>query len=719
MAIAPSKVFAVLVGINDYLGQSLNLSGCLNDVRTVKKFLVEANGVPPGNIKTLTSPPLESGPSDLPTKRNFLDLVHSVAKQAAEAGPDTLLFIHYSGHGDRVDTRYPDKKTGNYDEVLCTLDEPLTDVEVDGLLDGLAKQKLAVLVVLDCCHSGGADRDDGQGAIRCPSQPAQHAWVKSSDRGDRNAVVSESWFYRGRSHNLLAACQPHEFARERQDDNGSVVGVMSYFLYKALRNLQASSQPVTYGKLMEHLESLCGGIGSLSRQQPMHLGDRTRLLFGKDTDQASIEGLHAGIIRVREQSIILDKGSVHGIGLGDRFRLYASDQSRFGLLAAGARHAAEAQVDCVKSLAARATILNNPDRTPERGWFARLAKRANPPIVYFSANDHQNNAISRLRETWERLTSIPAGPPADLRFLLGSGAPAQEPPALRIELREDGTILRFLDGSSTAMEHVPELRLDDEDIAKKLVYLLPHLCSYLRLANLGSVTGHRPAYTFTVRSKDMVDPEELEPAKESTGAPLAYYDVDFQNDSGFPLYLTIFNLGPAYGVEQIFPSQGASSFAISPGDRIQTITLGIQAPELLKDASKQPGFRMRDTFKAFITTVEAHFGQYVQPDLESWSEWRAQMSDPKPGEEPARNAVRVGQSTPDEFWVDSREIDTHTRYPSGVDGNASGGTHNNDVDVNGTGCGGLDGGNCHGSAVAPEPLVPSTLTFSKRPAGWN
>jgi len=139
---------ALLVGIN-YTGTSSALNGCINDVYSIKRYLLK-NGYSEQNIKILT----DETPAK-PTRVNILtcllELVISDAK---------TLFFHYSGHGSQIDDQDGDEEDGK-DECLCPIDYSsagmILDDEIRGVLQCLNKGK-KMFMVLDCCHSGsGSD----------------------------------------------------------------------------------------------------------------------------------------------------------------------------------------------------------------------------------------------------------------------------------------------------------------------------------------------------------------------------------------------------------------------------------------------------------------------------------------------------------------------------------------------------------------------------------
>ncbi|KAI1422757.1 caspase domain-containing protein [Xylaria sp. FL1777] len=720
MAISSSKIFAVLIGINQYNGEYKNLFGCTKDVDLIKTFLQETVHVPHGQIKIITSPAHPTS-NQLPTKANVVKLINNVAEEALKKGPGSLLFLQYSGHGRRIPTKYRELEKGTYDEALCTMKEVLTDVEVSNLLEDLTNKGLTVFVVLDCCHSGGADREDGSlGAIRSPGDSDSPKFIdepsaidgpalndqlspdSSTDQGGRNATIKRGWFYRTRNHNLLAACQPHELARERPDGNNGHTGVLTYFFHKALNDLYKSKEPVTYERLTNHIVALCEKGNLETPQAPMHLGNRSRLLFSTHVFEDLYNSPQASVTEIKGNKLryaYLDKGEGHGIHIGDQFRLYGPDQCRFGLPIARAPDAPEVKVRSIDGLKARAIFLTRPGEAAP-GWIACLSKRAHLPIISFDTGN-LTSSITPLQNEWSHLTPSPGGALVDLIFNPGVGAVTEGPSSLHINVANDHKRLVFLDSKKCAMRYVPSLYLGERDLAKKLAYLLPHLCSYQSLAELQPTkrTTHTPSFKFDIVPDDGNDSLlEWEDEDEAISLPKGRsYNITFRNNSSSVLYVTIFNLGQAYGISQIFPDEGAASFAVGQNDCTPRLPITIQVPELLREAAKKSDFQMRDTFKVLVTKTETDFGRYNQPDLEGWSTW-----DPDGvGHGRYRNTVTPEQKDRGDFWAQSIDITTKKSDLSHVDYDPAG-DDNYEVDVQ--------------IEVAPPPALG---WFGNRPYGWG
>ncbi|KAK4173792.1 putative caspase [Triangularia setosa] len=613
------SIFGILIGINNYY-ESINLHGCLNDVVTVNTFLTNTLRVPTNNIHSL-APPHDSRPEKLPTKANVLALIQEVAGRAVASGPDAFFFLHYSGHGARMPTIYHTvenralKSERSYDEALCTLGDPdsdslgdpLRDVELSRILDGLNELRLAVFLSLDCCHSGGADRnsayassggaddvsDPGSGleqhsfiGVRCPpfyleSDDEFHIGTglgRGSEDG-RNVLVQESWLYRNRNHNLLAACQPSEFAWERPDHNGTC-GTMTYYLNKTLNNLQGSNTPVTYDMLITHLVFNSGIRNNIDPQQPMLLANRKRLVFG--TNSRSVP---TGVL----QDTVTSKKTELGFTLvtSTRVPLMGPDQFTFGLLNPGEEHAGEVTIHEVSNMKATARIPTDSDITAisNIGWFAVLVQRNRSPIVYFNAANLSSDSVDHK----------------------------STPDTLHVELSEDGTSFLVRNSSGAAMDNIPSLKLNDVDFAKRLSRLIQHL---------------------------------------------SLYQLQIQ-------FLTIFNLDPTYGVTQIFPREGADSVEIYPRESIEPIEISIKTPPQL---CMRDQIKVLITSKAinFRYYSQPDLDTWVNPDVITENELLLEVA-PEGQDNTASRQARVRRKrtpqaqtlrTLDEFWVESRDIIT-------------------------------------------------------------
>jgi len=142
---------ALLVGIN-YVDEESRLSGCHNDVRNVKYYLMDYLGFERQNMLILEDDDLHH----FPTKQLILDGLRTLAQISQ---PGDVIFIHFSGHGSQVIDRDSNEGDG-FDEVLIPGDYrdsgPIFDDEIYHLFVTQVQAGVHVVAVIDCCHSGTA-----------------------------------------------------------------------------------------------------------------------------------------------------------------------------------------------------------------------------------------------------------------------------------------------------------------------------------------------------------------------------------------------------------------------------------------------------------------------------------------------------------------------------------------------------------------------------------
>lgn len=146
---------SVLIGIN-YLGSRRPLSGCINDVKNVKKFLTEKYGYPSdaAHMKVLTDDSRNS--SSKPTKRNMISAMRWLVRGAR---PGDQMFLHFSGHGGQTRDLDGDEDDG-LDETILPCDYStsgqITDDELHDILVKPLPAGAKLTVLFDSCHSGTA-----------------------------------------------------------------------------------------------------------------------------------------------------------------------------------------------------------------------------------------------------------------------------------------------------------------------------------------------------------------------------------------------------------------------------------------------------------------------------------------------------------------------------------------------------------------------------------
>lgn len=150
----PKRRRALLVGINDYPNPGDRLAGCVNDVFLMSSVLQEC-GFAPEEIRVVLN--------ERATANGILDRLDWLLQ---DAGSDDELFFFYSGHGAQLPTYGMGDTADRMDETLVPYDfdwTPETCV-TDDVICTLYSQlpwNTRLVMVFDCCHSGGIHRDTG------------------------------------------------------------------------------------------------------------------------------------------------------------------------------------------------------------------------------------------------------------------------------------------------------------------------------------------------------------------------------------------------------------------------------------------------------------------------------------------------------------------------------------------------------------------------------
>jgi hypothetical protein len=365
-----TQKYAVLVGIDRYDDittpkLSSNLAGCVNDVDAISKILENDLHIPSTHITKLVAPNDQaitnfSAPG-VPTRKNLLEALTLLLAKPKGA----FVYFHYSGHGGRYATRYPNLKgKAAHDEVLCTRVGKTTDVELGRILENLG-QRHAVCVVLDCCHSGGGDRTDAEGDDEGEKIRVLNLYQREASEGEeednnddhqeeeegpeyedemypeseinstgmRDGDLRDSYLYRPRHYNLFAAAEPHQFAKENYycDTNGKIVknGVLTRYLLELLPLLLQSSYPVTCGELQHTIDvKVKARVG---KQDLSHLGNPNRSLFGSRCIAARPSKLLVSVASVNMGFVTINRGWAHNVAVDDEFLVFPPENIAYGL----------------------------------------------------------------------------------------------------------------------------------------------------------------------------------------------------------------------------------------------------------------------------------------------------------------------------------------------------------------------------------------------------
>ncbi len=269
------KLYALLVGINNYPKGIRKLSGCHNDVSRMQSYLKEQAD----HFDLAIAPPLLD---DRATKANIVNSFRSHFK-AAQA-EDTVLF-YFSGHGCREEADpqlWPNEYDKKLEGLVCYNPVPWNGVDKNDLIGPqvlLVDKELRYLIwelmqghpggqgphvvmLADCCHSGDHTRaaavDPLNFGIRQVEYTARKraltdflfpaAWLEQKQTSPAGEVED----YLEGAHVQMGACQARQLAKETElGPEGKISGVFTYYLLAFLRYNQGN---LSYYDLRYHLK---------------------------------------------------------------------------------------------------------------------------------------------------------------------------------------------------------------------------------------------------------------------------------------------------------------------------------------------------------------------------------------------------------------------------------------------------------------------------------
>ncbi|MDJ0600571.1 MAG: caspase family protein [Crocosphaera sp.] len=330
-----SQFYALLIGIDYYEPNPYysNLMGAKTDINLVETYIRNTLKIPQEQITKLISPLEKEAITEtdykliLPTYQNIVKAFDKLTEQATTGD---IIYIHYSGHGGRAKTFFPEIKPDQQDEGIVPRDigssgQYLRDVEIATLLKRMTDKGLIVSVIFDSCHSGGATRGDyairGSSEIDKNNRPFQSLVANKDELIDnwkqlKKGNSREGWLPNQRNYVFLAACRPSEFAYEYSVQGNERHGALTYWMIDTLRN---STTELTYQSLYNRIKGVING--KFPNQFPLLFGDENRLVFGDKTISTPYT---LNLISVNEQQteVTLDAGAAQGLMIGTQFAIY-------------------------------------------------------------------------------------------------------------------------------------------------------------------------------------------------------------------------------------------------------------------------------------------------------------------------------------------------------------------------------------------------------------
>jgi hypothetical protein len=219
------KIYALLVGINDYAPEVGKLHGCLNDVDNFHAYLTDNF-----DKRDLAVEVLKDSEA---TRDNIIKLFRA---HLCKAKSDDVALFQYCGHGARwaADKAFKEFYPDGWDEGFVRYDSrrkdgtfpfDFADKELAVLLSEVAANDPHLAVIMDCCHSGSATRGT-EAFMRLKARQTHE--VKEERPLDsyldgyyaKLQQKDAPLFIPASNHILLAACERWQKANETEDCSG-------------------------------------------------------------------------------------------------------------------------------------------------------------------------------------------------------------------------------------------------------------------------------------------------------------------------------------------------------------------------------------------------------------------------------------------------------------------------------------------------------------------
>ncbi|KAK3353718.1 caspase domain-containing protein [Lasiosphaeria hispida] len=517
----------------------------------------------------------------------------------------------------------------------------------------------------EAAAGSGGDSGGNNSPARRPRQELLPPPLLDGKRGSRDGRVRKSWLLEASGYTFLAACTAYQRAHERAFDVTAAAvataaattmtyGVLTYYLVDALRSgpgagLAPSALVVRVaGRVQSHFAD----------QTPLAEGEDGSTFFGVGTI-APVCNATVLAVDAAQNSLTLAQGSLHGVHVGAEYVIYQGGGSSSSSSNSGPP-LPRVRITHVLGLESVATFIDHgpgPSAAKKRvgpGDWAVLAMQAPEAEALVPIRPRSDRRLlqfahyiaeSRKRTTrslW-RLLEYKNDDDDDDR---------DKDVALTVTL-SDGCY-ELQDAAQVRLPDVPRLRAasynndddeDDEDERRRSVAALAacidHVAQFQlvqRLAADRSSALRTPCrFELVRRSRSVPEPPSrpgdfsVEPVFAAEGGAalgptlpasggcdahaVGHGDVvvlTFRNDGAEPVYLTVLDLKPLWGIERLYPAGAGRAECVGPGEA-RHLPILMELPAALLAAGR---CHITETFRAVVTQRPAALDLLELPDLD-------------------------------------------------------------------------------------------------------
>ncbi|KAI5781915.1 caspase domain-containing protein [Geopyxis carbonaria] len=633
-----SETWFVIIGVDFYPPQKRadnepeqnvqypNLRGSVQDACALEDFLVQELKVDHDHIVKLTSsvPTNSTSISDtLEEPPTYDNIVRALVTVEERAQTGDVVHIHYSGHGGRAKTVYPDlKDPGAFDESLVPSDIHtsglyLRDLEFAVYLNRMVQKGLYVTVVLDSCHSGSATRNSNESytgpiarGIEKPDethyefQPAHTQEIIDAGLAKYSCPdareMGNIWLLEPRGYELLAACPAHQVAYEcceTQNNKTIYNGALTRNLLEIMKDALLNNLPITHGILHQQLWAKLDKHNP--PQTPIFAGNQKRVMFSTENGP-DISGIK--VMNIRKNKVTIAVGRIHGAQKDSEYALYRWNVTDF----ANTPCTAKIRITTAEDQRSEAEFMEDSSNlssiSAKDGYQAILLKQAAVRKIYVNcfpaSRSQQGSALEELGRILKNSNQVMCVANED------------EHADFHIGIQDNKFSL-----CNTKKKSLPCPETDDPQIFTDFLKHLAQFEMLRKLANPVQEYSLKDRYRFKITSSDSSD-------KVHNFENTTEFELLFENLHTEPLNLTILNFSPLWGIYQMFPER--SAFETIDAGRSQEVPVIIEAPPELESSSSHTEF-----LKAFITVECTQLGNILLEDIDisGGNNWNAGRGD--------------------------------------------------------------------------------------------
>lgn len=610
--------YAILIGVDAYPNRPL--TSCVHDVQEIKNYLkknmknsVHIQRFTATKNTDLKSCKLAEGSVLWPTYDNVTAAFREITS-LARAGD--FVYIHYSGHGTRMESfsEFSNESTGDLALVLLDGEKENRERYLRGLilahlLKAMVDKGLVVTLVLDCCFSATVYRNDDDPTIRFLPYDAEIdskyplsfetlSLEKSPEYGadrpaNRDASMLPNWLINPDGYAILVACGPHEFAKGFTSDVQNH-GALSYFLLRTF--IECDGLRKKHRSIYHHL---CARFRKSGPQQnPVLYGNKDQGFFGHTNSGIDINPIS---IVERDGSLQLQAGQAHGVCDDDRFTVRPLGSVESNSSSKGEPVIAE--VTQARALTSYLKLLNTTSVCDRTGWIAEPLTRASHQkfsIRLASSLPHQDGWLAALRER-----------------SLDVHIDIDQHPFSFHALMNNYKEYEILDESDHKIINLPTMSHDQTDVSS-ICDILEHLVRYKlvrALVNKAPADAFMESFKVQIisRSGEIFDPECVVEVEQDDKAKFMF-ELQVGNKGSKHLYVHVYDMGPCWQVQNIY----RGSYEVTPVRDLNEGFSGVFRKKLktiVPPEMREKGHRQcLDIIKVFITSKPTSFDLLELPE---------------------------------------------------------------------------------------------------------